>query len=305
MTAPDPAAMMAAVAQRRAELLAQCPPAPSTMPREAHLANPINVVELGPDGPTVLIVHGGIQGGLGGGPATFDQQRPLAGRGWRLRMVERPGFGGTASRGIDDMVADAEWIAEMLGDGAHLVGHSWGGAEALLAAARRPDAVRSLTLIEPSLFPIVMTDPDLRADPEMQAVAGRLAQLMLQSATPADYALNFARTVLGPADDAETAQRIAGLREDPAAAASVGAALLLSKMASPAAMRSAADMIAANGVPTLVISGGWSPFFDRIGEVVARFTGGRYLVVPAVNHMVQDVSGHDFNSALETFMRAA
>ncbi len=253
----------------------------------------------------MLIVHGGVQGGLGGGPATFDKQRVLADRGWRLKMVERPGFGDSPSRGVDDMEGDAEWIADMLEDGAHLVGHSWGAAEALLAAARRPEAVRSLTLVEPSLFPIVMTDPALRADPEMQAIGGRLAGLMMQSATPAEYAIGFARSVLGPADDPEALARVAGLQADDVLASRVGCAVLRSKMASPETMRAAAETLAANGVPVLVISGGWTPFFDRVGEVVARFTNGRYEVVTASNHMVQDVSSDAFNSVLEQFMRDA
>lgn len=309
MNAPDPAAMMAAVGQRRAALLAQCPPVPAAPSREALGNFPINVIELGASGPAVVIVHGGVQGGLGGGPGTFDKQKALADRGWRLRLVERPGFGDSPSRGVDDMEADAEWIADLLGandDGAaHLVGHSWGGAEALLAAARRPDAVRSLTLIEPSLFPIVMTDPDLRADPEMRAVGGRLAGLMLQSETPAEYAINFARTVLGPPDDAEMQARVAGLEADRELAARVGCAVLQGKMAAPEAMRAAADAVAERRIPTLVISGGWSSFFDRIGEVVAQFTGGRYEVVPAANHMVQDVGADAFNAMLERFMRNA
>ncbi len=305
MNAPDPAAMMAAVNERRSALLAQCPPPPPTLSDEERAARPINVIELGDGGPNVVIVHGGIQGGLGGGPATFDKQRGLAERGWRLRMVERPGFGRSASRGVDDMEADARWIADMLQDGAHLVGHSWGGAEALLAAALRPNAVRSLTLVEPSLFPIVMTDPALRADPEMRAVGGRLVQLMLQSQTPAEYAVRFARTVLGPPDDAEALRRAAALEGDGDTAACVGCALLQGKMASPETMRAAADAVAERRVPVLVISGGWSPFFDRIGEVVARFTGGRFEIVPAANHMVQDVSADAFNQLLEEFMRGA
>ena len=300
MSAPDPAAMMAAVAQRRAALLAQCPPAPA-----AVADGPINVVELGDEGPTVIFVHGGVQGGLGGGPETFDGQRALADKGWRLRFVERPGFGGSPSRGVDDMDADAEWIGEMLGNGAHLVGHSWGGADALLAAARRPEAVKSLTLIEPALFPVVMTDPALRAKPEMQAVGGRLAGLMMQSATPADYAINFAQSVLGPPDDAEMLARVAGLEADRELAARVGCAVLQGRMSTPEAMRAAADAMAAHQVPVLVVNGGWTPFFEIIGQVVARFTGGRYEVVPAANHMVQQKSAEAFNTLLDGFMRGA
>lgn len=220
-------------------------------------------------------------------------------------MVERPGFGRSPSHGVDDMEADARWIADMLGGGAHLIGHSWGGAEALLAAARRPEAVSSLTLIEPALFPIVMTDPALRADLEMQAVAGRLAQLMLASQTPSDYAINFSRTVLGRPDDAQANEHIAALQNDPDMAARVGCALLHGKMASPDAMRAAADAVARHGVPVLVVSGGWTPFFDRVGEVVARFTGGRSEIVLASSHFVQDVSADAFNSLVETFMREA
>lgn len=296
---------MAAVGQRRAALLAQCPPAPAAPSRDDMANFPINVVEAGDAGPVVVIVHGGVQGGLGGGPGTFDRQRVLADRGWRLKLVERPGFGDSPSRGVDDMEADAEWIADMLGDGAHLVGHSWGGADALLAAAKRPDAVRSLTLIEPALFPVVMTDPALRANPEMQAVGGRLAQLMLQSKTPAEYAINFARTVLGPPDDQEMKARVAGLEADRDLATRVGCAVLQGRMAAPETMRAAADAVAAHEIPTLVISGGWSSFFDRIGEVVARFTGGRYETVPAANHMVQEASAVAFNPLLERFMREA
>lgn len=302
----DPAAMMAAIGQRQAALTAQCPLPPPPLSEADLRAHPVNVVEVGASGPAVVIVHGGIQGGLGGGPATFDKQRPLAEQGWRLRLLERPGFGESPSRGVDDMDADAELTAELLGgEGAHLVGHSWGGAVALLAAARRPQAVLSLTLIEPAVFPIVMTDPALRADPEMQAVGGRLAQLMLQSDTPAAYAINFARTVLGPEGDAEAQARVASLDSDPETAARVGCALLQSRMVPPEAMRAAADAVAAAHIPTLVISGGWSDFFNRIGPVVARFTGGTYEVVPAANHMVQDDAAERFNALLDGFMRKA
>ena len=60
------------------------------------------------------------------------------------------------------MERDAPWIADMLGNGANLIGHSWGGAEALLAAARRPETVHSLVLVEPALSAIAEADPSLR-----------------------------------------------------------------------------------------------------------------------------------------------
>ncbi len=47
-------------------------------------------------------------------------------------------------------------MAELLGDGAHLVGRSFGGLVAVAAAAQRSEAVMSLTLIEPALFPAAL-----------------------------------------------------------------------------------------------------------------------------------------------------
>ena len=77
------------------------------------------------------------------------------------------------------------------------------------------------------------------------------------------------------------------------------------RIAAPEPLRAAARTVAEHDIPTLVVSGSWSPFFDRVGEVVARFTNGRFASIPAANHMVQDVSADAFNAALEAFMRAA
>lgn len=51
----------------------------------------------------------------------------------------------------------------LLGDGAHLVGHSDGGLVALRAAALRPAAVRSLCLFEPATQALVRGDADIEA----------------------------------------------------------------------------------------------------------------------------------------------
>ena len=116
--------------------------------------HPIHITEWGNSEPTILMIHGGVQGGLGGGPINFINQKELAAKGYKLRVPSRPGFGESPSRGVDSQTADAVWIAEQLGKSSHLVGHSFGGAEALLAAAIRPEAVQSLVLIEPALQPI-------------------------------------------------------------------------------------------------------------------------------------------------------
>src|SRR5205807_1654743 len=58
-----------------------------------------------------------------------------------------------------DFEAEAPLFAELLGEGAHLVGHSYGAVIALHTAALRPDAVRSLVISEPGCLRIAAGDP--------------------------------------------------------------------------------------------------------------------------------------------------
>ena len=53
-----------------------------------------------------------------------------------------------------DFEEQAVELAPLLEDGAHLVGHSYGGVISLLIAARYPKRVRSLTVSEPPAFSI-------------------------------------------------------------------------------------------------------------------------------------------------------
>ncbi len=285
------------------KLLAQCPPVPE--PANADKL-PIHVTHWGTSGPTVLIIHGGVQGGLGGGPKGFIKQRALAARGWQINLVDRPGFGESPSRGVDDMERDAKWIADMLGDGANLIGHSWGGAEALLAAARRPQAVRSLVLDEPALQALMQDEPDAMRDPAVKADAGRFMGLLMQSATPQAYGLAFTQglgsTSSAGGNDVDVA---ALLKANPDKAKGLGCALLQGGMASTPVLRRAAETIAEAGVPVLVITGGWSPFFDSVGEVVARLTHGRHIVIRSPNHFIQFVEADEFNTVVDRFMREA
>ncbi len=306
-TIPQPrsADMSASVIQQQqAMLLAQCPPPPPRIP--AAEAGPIHVTRWGQEGPRLVVIHGGVQGGLGGGPSTFAGQEALAQRGWRLELPDRPGFGSSPSRGPEDMEADSVWIADMLGDGAFLIGHSWGGAEALLAAARRPEAVRGLVLIEPALQSLLFGSPRIGADPALRASAEQFGGVIMAAKTPADYALGFGR-VLGTADTGSTTPgtAMAGLQADPAAAARFGCSLLQARMASPPALRQAAERVAAAGIPTLVITGGWSPFFDAVGETAAELSHGRHLVVRSPNHFVQLAAADEFNQAVHAFLRGA
>ena len=82
------------------------------------------------------------------GHEEWEAQRPLADEGFRLLVLDRRGYGRSPAAEGEDFLRDADDIAELMGDGAHLVGHSYGGLGALFAAARRPEATLSLTLLE-------------------------------------------------------------------------------------------------------------------------------------------------------------
>ena len=259
---------------------------------------------VGDKGPAVLSIHGGVQGGLGGGPINFAGQKPLSEEGWLLKLADRPGFGQSPSRGPDDQESDALWIAEKLGDGSHLIGHSFGGAEALLAAAHRPQAVRSLILIEPALQPMILTDPDSMKNPEARAALQMMGQFFVTARTPAEFATLFAGS-LGKGEDGGLNPSLAALAESSEKATTLGCALLQAQMASPAAMRQAAEIVAHAHIPVLVISGGYSPAQDETAEIVAKLTHGRHVIVSSPNHFVQQMNPKEFNRVVNDFMSDA
>ncbi|MDF0673478.1 MAG: alpha/beta fold hydrolase [Nitrospira sp.] len=97
-------------------------------------------------GTPVVLVHGS----LATGAEEWQAQRPLADEGFRLLVLDRRGYGQSPVAEGEDFLRDADDIVELMGDGAHLVGHSYGGLGVLFAAARRPDATLSLALLEPA-----------------------------------------------------------------------------------------------------------------------------------------------------------
>src|SRR4051794_40123937 len=127
--------------------------APQSIARTAASAADLAVTRHG-DGPRVVLVHGSVVGAQ----RTWSHQLALAQR-WQLVLPNRPGFAGSAPLARGDFEAEAPLIAELLGDGAHLVGHSYGAVIALYVAALRPQAVRSLTVSEPGCLAAAAGNP--------------------------------------------------------------------------------------------------------------------------------------------------
>jgi pimeloyl-ACP methyl ester carboxylesterase len=293
--------MIQEMLKARAALAAQCP----TVDRPANAVElPIHMTTWGNTGPLVLFVHGGVQGGIGGGPGNFTGQQPLSEQGWQLKVPDRPGFGESPSRGPDDMVADSVWISKEIGESGHLVGHSFGGAAVLLAAALNPKAVRSLTLIEPALQPMLSTDPESMKNPVVQSALQIVTQFYFTAHTPAEFALFFAKS-LGQGEQGGENPSAAALEAHPERATSLGCAVLNANVATPAAMRHAADIVAEAHIPVLVVSGGYSPAQDATGEIVAKLTRGKHVIVKAPNHFVSQSNPSEFNSVLAAFLHSA
>lgn len=70
----------------------------------------------------ILLVHGSVVGGR----ATWREQRRAVGDRAELVVLERPGFAPGPVEDVD-FERHADWVAERLRHGDHLVGHSYGG----------------------------------------------------------------------------------------------------------------------------------------------------------------------------------
>jgi pimeloyl-ACP methyl ester carboxylesterase len=112
-----------------------------------------HVVEFG-RGEPIVFVHGSFDCA----EETFPKQRELADQ-YRVVLVDRRGYGDSPPAVRFDFDSQVDDLIAVLGRGAHLVGQSYGGVLCLLAAAARPDLVRSLTLIEPPAFSIARGHP--------------------------------------------------------------------------------------------------------------------------------------------------
>lgn len=103
-------------------------------------------VETWGSGTPVVLVHGGLATG-----AEWLEQKPLTKEGFQLLVPDRRGYGNSPGSG-DDFLRDAEDIANLIGDGAHVVAHSYGGLGAMFAAAQKPQETLSLAMLEPPAF---------------------------------------------------------------------------------------------------------------------------------------------------------
>ena len=232
----------------------------------------------------VVLVHGS----LAIGDEEWQAQRPLADEGFRLLVLDRRGYGRSPAADGEDFLQDAEDLAELMGDGAHLVGHSYGGLGVLLAAARRPEATLSLVLLEPAAFGMGQRDPAGRA------LVESVRRLWGEDLPDEEWVVRFLEAV----------------GSDPAAMPPelVAAALPLV----PVCRRGRPgwqselplDQLAATRFPKLVVSGGHDAGFDAICDELAERIGASRAVVTGAGHEIQ-LAGAPINDVLLSLWRTS
>jgi pimeloyl-ACP methyl ester carboxylesterase len=164
----------------------------------------------------------------------------------------------------------------MLGEPAHLVGHSYGGVVALHVALERPDLLRSLCVIEPVAFHLLDGEPRAEIEAVAQGVESALSS--------GDYLNGFGRFVdywSGPG----AWNKMPEAKRAPMAARLAKVALDFHAIFSEPAQCADFEDVA---VPTLVVQGGRTRLpTQRICERLAdTLPEARSATVPAAGHML-------------------
>jgi pimeloyl-ACP methyl ester carboxylesterase len=253
-------------------------------------------ISVSGSGPLALLVHGS----MGFGALAFSEQRPLAAE-FELHVVDRRGFGRSPDgAGPVDFEAEAAEIAGLLDRPAHVLGHSYGAIVCMLAAALRPAAVRSLTVIEPPAFGLAMDDPAVALlDERIRSHTGRAGGM-----TEEEYLRGFLGSWgfdPGPGPTLNAVARRSVRR-------SVGER-------SPAEAQIPLAELAEAPFPVLVARGAWdavsAPVRDLAGrafiavcDVLVARLGAELAVFPGAAHQPQ-MLGEPFNRRIAAFWHAA
>jgi pimeloyl-ACP methyl ester carboxylesterase len=224
-------------------------------------------VDIWGTGAPVILVHGS----LATSGDEWQAQKPLAAQGFQLLVVDRRGYANSPAADGEDFVRDGEDIARLMGDGAHLVGHSYGGLGAMVAAAQRPAATLSLTLLEPGAFGLGQHHPAARA------FVTQIRRIWNQDLSDEAWCVEFLKAV---GSDPETF--------GPEFLAAAMPLVRLVRRGRPiwefdlpfAEMRTTT-------YPKVVVSGGHSAGFDAICDDLADRIGAERAVVTGAGHEIQ------------------
>jgi pimeloyl-ACP methyl ester carboxylesterase len=231
--------------------------------------------------PRVLLVHGSVVNG----DTTWAAQRPLA-ELFELVVPNRRGFPPGPDVDHVDFEDEAVWLDRYLEPGTHLVGHSYGGVISLLAAARHPELLSSLTVIEPPCLGVA------RGNPIVDAYEARSALMWQGTQDPAAFLRAFLEGVGASVPPGELSP---GLLQ--------GARTLMVER-HPWEAEIPLQALAETPFPKLVVSGAHSEPFDLVCDVLEERLDADRAVLPGAGHSVQRL-GEPFNDLLAAFVRRA
>jgi non-heme chloroperoxidase len=197
----------------------------------------------------------------------------------------------THRRHVDDLIALTETLA--MGP-AHLVGHSYGGTVAALAAMERPDLVRSLILGEPSLFS-VLTQANDKVSLRLHRIALNVVQKLAENGEQRLAIREYFNIVLGK--DAFGELPLEALLVITQNAHTLGP--MLRTYFEPTELH--AQTIKTS---TLIITGELSPKIYRAisRELDSILPNSELLILPAASHGLQMENPADFHAAVLEFL---
>ena len=234
------------------------------------------------DGEDVVLVHGS----LATGSEEWEAQLPLAEEGFRLLVPDRRGYGRSPAAEGEDFLRDAEDIAALMGEGAHLVGHSYGGLAVMVAAARRPDVTWSLAVLEPPAFTFAQDQPAARD------LAERMLGVLDLDLPDRVWMERFLEAAGSDPDELPPELLEAALPLVP----------LLRRGRRPTDVELPIAELAAASFPKLVVSGGHDAGFEAICDDLAEQIDASRSVIEGAGHEIQ-FTGEPINDALQSLWR--
>jgi pimeloyl-ACP methyl ester carboxylesterase len=219
----------------------------------------------------VVLIHGSV-----GNAEAWAPVRPVLEQRFEVVAPNRGGYPPGPLLERVDFERQAEELAPLLGEGAHLVGHSYGGVISLLVAAEHPERVRSLTVSEPPAFGLA------RGNPVVDDLIARLSEHFEHGPRePRAFAEGFLAAVGSavPLPERLPPQLEQGIRASMAERPPWEAEIPL-------------DELAATDFPKLVISGAHHPAFDAVCDVLETRLGAERAVLPGAGHSLARAPGY-------------
>ena len=246
-------------------------------------------------GPAVVFSHGLLWSG-----AMFDAQVAALSSSYRCIAYDHRGQGRSATSpepyDMERLTADAATLIEKLGaTPCHFVGLSMGGFVGMRLAARRPELVRTLTLVESA------ADGEPRWNvPKYRAMALVARRFGFRPLAGAVMKIMFGRTFLGDATRAELRARLRAelVALDPARTEAALDAVIR--------RRPILDELARIRLPVQVLHGDEDRaiVLPRARQMAQAIAGARLVVIPRAGHTSSVEEPDAITRALRAFFEA-